>query len=159
MRAFEIFQAMSAERAAEVLGTLEQQAPAAYTQAVAAASAALKARPKFLMRQTPERRAREVRRALARVRANELAEEILATYFLEARRALLVEWLDAVGVEHEEGQLESDAPEPPASETLRSALESFRGKDDDPDRELCLRAFAAQSAIDWPELDEALAEG
>lgn len=156
MRAWEVFAGMTPERAAQVLGVLEERAPAAYTQAVAAASAALKARPKFLMRRSPESRAREVRRALARVRANELAEEILASYFLEARRELLVEWLDAVGLEHENGTLEGEAPAPPDPETLRKALDAFRSKDGDPDRELCLRAFAAQSAIDWPELEREL---
>jgi hypothetical protein len=128
-----------------------------FVQAVAAASAALKARPVYLQRLPFEKRAEAVRRALSRVAANVVADEVLAVYFLECRKELLIEWLDAVGVAHREGTLEADAPPPPAEAKLRSAVERFRGGAADPDRELLLRAFAAQDAIEWPLLDELLA--
>jgi hypothetical protein len=40
---------------------------------------------------------------------------------------------------------------------LRKAVEAQRAKGDDWNRELLLRAFAAQDAIDWPALDALLA--
>jgi hypothetical protein len=157
MRAYQVFAEMSPERAAEVLNALREAAPAVYTQAVAAASAALKARPQFLMKQPADKRAQMVRRALSRVAANELAEEVLAAYFLESRRALLVEWLDAVGVEHEEGTLRAD-PVEPAPEKLGAAVDGFLAGEERADRELLLRAFAAQGAVDWPALEARLAQ-
>ncbi|UCE86106.1 MAG: hypothetical protein JSU66_17585 [Deltaproteobacteria bacterium] len=147
---------MSPERATEVLSGIAERAPGMFAQAVHAASTAMKARPVYLNRQPFERRANAVRRAVARVSANPLAEELLAVYFLECRRPLLVEWLDTLGVEHEDGLLASSAPPAPPSEQLHAALTSFRKAEDAADRELLLRAFAAQSAIDWPELDAAL---
>ena len=90
-----------------------------------------------------------------RIRA--VAGEVLAVYFLECRKELLVEWLDAVGLEHEEGTLELDAPPPPPQPELRKALERYLALDDDPDRRLLLAAFAAQDAIDWPDLEALLA--
>lgn len=155
MRAYQVFAEMSPERAAEVLNALHEGSPAVYTQAVAAASAALKARPRFLMKQPPDKRAHLVRRALSRVAANELAEEVLAAYFLESRRELLVEWLDAAGVEHEEGTLKAEPPEP-APETLAKAVDAFLAGEGRADRELLLRAFAAQGAVDWPALEARL---
>jgi hypothetical protein len=99
-----------------------------------------------------------VRRALSRVGANAVASEMLAVYFLECRKELLIEWLDRVGLKHEEGTLEQDLPpEPPAAE-LDRALAAFLGAGGDPDRNLLLRAFAAQDAIEWPGLDARLAE-
>ena len=41
---------------------------------------------------------------------------------------------------------------------LTKATKAFRTKDDDADRELLLAAFAAQSSIDWPDLDALLGE-
>jgi hypothetical protein len=149
---------MTPERAAQVMAVLAEQSPAVYTQAVAATSAAMSARPKFLMRQPAEKRADMVRRTLARVRANDLAEEVLAAYFLESRKELLTEWLDLVGLEHEEGILKNENPPPPPRPQLDEALERFRAGDQAEDRELLLRAFAAQSAIDWPDLAAAFGE-
>ena len=82
-----------------------------------------------------------------------LAEELLAVYFLEARKELLIEWLDTLGIEHDEGSLKDDEPKQPSKKKLGDAVKSFRAIDDDSDRELLLAAFAALSAIDWPALD------
>lgn len=159
MRSYQVFAAMSAERANGFLRTLKEKAPGMFAQAVAAASASMKARPIYLSRQPFEKRAQAVRRALARVSANPVAEELLAVYFLDCRKELLVEWLDTLGIEHEDGTLRADAPPPPPDAELGRAVKSFRDKDADPDRELLLRAFAAQSAIDWPGLEAHLAGG
>jgi hypothetical protein len=152
MRSHEVFVRMTPERAAQVMAVLMEKAPAVYTQAVAVTSAAMNARPKFLMRQPAAKRADMVRRTLARVRVNDLAEEVLATYYLEGRRELLTEWLDSVGLEHDEGILKDENPCPPAKEKLEKATKRFLEGDQVEDRELLLRAFAAQSAIDWPDL-------
>jgi hypothetical protein len=143
---------MTPERAAQVMALLAEKVPTVYTQAVAATSAAMKFRPKFLMRQPADKRADMVRRALARVPANPLAEEVLATYFLECRKELLTEWLDALGLEHDEGLLEDDNPPAPAKRQLEKTVREFLKGDDGEERELLVRAFAAQSAIDWPDL-------
>ncbi len=158
MRAYQIFAEMKPERAVELAAVLSKEAPALWTQALAAASAAMKARPVYLMRQPAEKRAEAVRRALARVRANAVAEEVLASYFLDCRRELLVEWLDAAGVAHEEGVLADEEPASPEPEKLRTAVAGFLEGEGRPDRELLLRAFAAQSAIEWPALEALLEE-
>jgi hypothetical protein len=156
MRSFQVFAGMSREASLAFLRTLQEKAPGTFAQAVAAASLAQKARPAWLQRQPFETRADAVRRAMSRVASNPVAEELLAVYFLECRRPLLVEWLDLLGLEHEDGSLAEDAPEPPAPEKLRDAVAKFRTGADAADRELLLRAFAAQSAIDWPELEALL---
>ena len=156
MRSFQVFASMSPARAEGFLRTLAEQSPVAFSQAVAAASAAMKARPQYLQKQPFEKRAQAVRRALARVTSNAAAEELLAVYFLECRSEVLIEWLDAVGLEHDEGTLKSDAPDCPPEDALRKAVAKFRKADDSADRETLLHAFAAQSAIDWPVLEALL---
>ena len=159
MRSYQIFASLPPERTQALLRTLSEKVPIVFAQALGAACVALRARPVYLRRQPFEKRAQAIRRALARVSAEPVAAEVLAAYFLECRKPLLVEWLDQVGLAHAEGVLETDAAPPPADAKLREAVEKFLGADQDPDRRLLLRAFSAQQAIEWPALDALLAEG
>jgi hypothetical protein len=157
MRSYQVFAAMSRERATAVMKNLAEKAPGAYAQTLQLAALAMKARPVYLQRQPADRRADAIRRALSRVSSDPIAGETLAVYFLECRKELLVEWLDTVGLEHDEGSLAQETPEPPSEKKLREATESFLAVDGDPDRRLVLLAFAAQDAIEWPVLDALLA--
>jgi hypothetical protein len=156
MKPYQVFARMQPERADRILDAILDEAPGVYTQAVAAAAATMKARPQFMMKQPKDKRAKLIRQALSRVAASPIAEEVLAAYFLEIKNAPLVEWLDALGLEHDEGVLKTDAPDCPPAETLEKLLAEYRKGDDADDRELLLEAFAAQSAIDWPEFERLL---
>jgi len=157
MRSYQVFASMSPEQAVGLLRALAKESPAAFANAVAVAAVALKSRPVYLQKQPFERRAEHVRRALSRVAANPMASEILAAYFLECRKPLLVEWLDTVGLAHEDGVLSADVPQQPKPAELAKAIDTFLGAGDDADRPLLLRAFAAQDSIDWPDLEARLA--
>ena len=89
---------MTPERAVRMMRVLSKKAPAMFRQAVDAAAVAMRARPVYLRNQPFEKRAEAVRRALARVAPNPVADELLAIYFLECRKELLIEWLDLIGV-------------------------------------------------------------
>ena len=156
MKAYQVFARMTPERTHALLEGLREGAPGVYTQALAAASAWLRARPQFVLKQSPDKRAKLVRQALARFSTSLVAEEVLAAYFLQVKKPLLIEWLDLVGLEHEEGGLKVDAPPQPERKVLEQALASYRKPEDADDRELLLQAFAAQTAIDWPALEELL---
>jgi hypothetical protein len=156
MRPYQVFAALSPDQTQAVLSKLADDAPQMYKQALYAACAAMSARPVYLQRQPIEKQAQAIRRALSRVAANAVAEEILAVYFLECRKELLIEWLDTLGIEHDEGTLREDDPPAPKPAALKKACKAFQSADDDPDRQLLMSAFAAQSAIDWPGLDALL---
>ena len=148
---------MTSEESLAFLTTLRQDAPDVAKLALSAAAGAFKLRPAFLKRQPRERQAEWMRRALGRNVGAAIAEEVLATYFMDAHQELLQELLDGLGVEHEEGRLMHEDPECPAKKKLGAAIAKFRGGDDPQTRELLLSAFAAQSAINWPDLEELLA--
>jgi hypothetical protein len=156
VRAYQVFASMTPERSTDIMRVLREKAPAMFHNSVAIAAASFKMRPVYLKAQPLEKRADVVRRALARVTTNAIAEEMLAVYFLECRKPLLIEWLDTLGIKHEEGTLADDAPAEPDAAVLRAAVEKFRSAGDDADRELLLQAFAAQSAIEWPALEALL---
>ena len=157
MKAYQVFSHMDPERTHALLEGLRKDAPAIYTQALGAASVFLRARPQFVMKQKPAQRAKFVRQALSRVSTNVVAEEVLAAYFLQVKKDLLIEWLDSVGLAHEEGALEADAPPEPARDALEKAVDAFRKPEDAEDRALLLEAFAAQTAIEWPTLEALIA--
>ncbi len=156
MRSYQVFAGMSPERAVTVMKGLSEKAPAVFRQSVDAAAIAMRARPVYLRNQPYETRAEAVRRALARVGSNPVADELLAVYFLECRKELLIEWLDLIGVPHEGGALSEDAPAEPPEKKLRAAVEKYLAADDDADRDLLLRAFAGQHSVEWPTLDALL---
>jgi hypothetical protein len=156
MRSHEVFQRMTPEEAAGLLEVLREESPAIASVALGAAAAAFKLRRQFLMRQPRERQADWVRRALARPANAAAAEEVLADFFLEHQKDLLLELLDAFGVEHEDGSLAQTHPPSPTKRKLGAAVKKFRAGEESSYRELLLRAFAAQSAIDWPDLEALL---
>ncbi len=147
---------MTPEEALGFLEELRKEAPTVARIALSAASSAFKLRPQFLKKQPVARQADWMRKALSRVMMADAAEEVLAEYFLEQRNDLLTELLDALGVEHKEGKLKGPNPECPDAATLQKTLKKFRAGKDGERRELLLRAFAAQSSIDWPELEAQL---
>ena len=153
MRAFKVFASMTPEHSADVLAKIAEKSPLIFHQGLATACTTLKIRPVYLKKQPFDKRASSVRRALSLVSSNDLAEETLAIYFLECRRELLVEWLDTLGVDHEEGTLGDSDPVQPDPDTLATLYHAFLEKGEDPDRSLLTRAFASQNAIDWPALD------
>ncbi len=155
MRAYQVFSQLRPEDSERIFTELSKVAPSTYSQAIALASATINARPGFVMRQKPARRAETMRRVLSRVKSNEVAEEVLASYFIESRREILIAWLDIVGLEHEDGILTSDNPEQPEAQQLDSAVTTFRRSNEGlpQDRELLLFAFAAQTVVDWPLLE------
>jgi hypothetical protein len=158
MRCFEVFAGMPEAQARALLGEVREKAPAAFLQAVMLACGVMRTRPVYMRGLPFEKQADAVRRALARVASNGVAEEILAVYFLECRRPLLVEWLDAVGLAHEDGVLKEERPPEPDTGKLREAAERFLAGEQPETRLLLLRAFAAQDPIEWPALDALVAE-
>lgn len=157
VRANEVFIWLGPERARALLREMREKAPAAAAVALAAAAEAFRLRPQFLRNQPLEKRAEWMRKALARRASAETAEQVLADYFLSAYRELLVELLDTFGVKHDEGELEEANPPCPTPAKLKKAVAQFRSGEQAETRELLLRTFAAQTAIDWSPLEELLA--
>ncbi len=156
MRPHQIFGAMSQERCEQVMAKIAKEAPEVFRQTVTTAATTLKFRPQYLWKQPIPKRVASVRRVLARAGADSLAEELLAIYFLKCRLDLLTEWLDLMGLAHEDGMLTDDEiPSPDAAELDKKVEQLRAGNDEDCD--LLLQVFAGQAAIDWPALDEILA--
>ena len=158
MKPNQIFAAMPQDRCEHVMSQIAETSPDAFKQIVMSAAIALNFRPQYLLKQPASSQIRSLRRALARVGSSGLAEELLAIYFLKCHLELLTEWLDLLGLKHEQGILQDDVIESPDPSDLGKHIATFRAVLEDEDRELLLQTFSAQAAIEWPALD-ALLEG
>jgi hypothetical protein len=156
MRSNEIFSQMTPDAALAFLDEIHREAPNVEEIALSAAAGAFRLRPVFLRRQPRKRQSEWMRQALSRSSFAAVAEELLAEYFLEYHGDLLAELLDAFGLEHEKGVLKGDTAQCPDKTKLEAAVAGFRKGENAPRRELLLRAFAAQSAIEWPDLEALL---
>ena len=156
MKPNQIFVAMDPDRCEHVMSQISKASPDAYRQIVMSAAMALNFRPQYLLKQPASSQIRSLRRVLTRVGSSQLAEELLAIYFLKCHLELLTEWLDLLGLKHEEGVLQDDDVESPDPSDLQKHVATFRAVSDDADRELLLQTFSAQAAIDWPALDSLL---
>lgn len=159
VRSNDVFSRMTREQAERFLEELRLQSSTGAAVALSAAANAFKLRPQFLRRQPRARQAEWMRRALSRAASATVAEEVLAEYFLAGHRKLVGELLDAFGVDHEDGELRGENPPCPDSGTLENAVQAFRKGEGRERRDLLLRAFAAQTAISWPELEALLDRG
>ena len=156
MRPHEIFAAMKPDEVERIMTRIADAEPDVFRQTIATAASTLKYRPQYLARQPMPKRLAALRRVLVRPASGPLAEELFAIYFLKCRLDLLSEWLDALGLAHEDGVLTDDEVACPDPAELEEKVARLRAGND-PDCELLLRVFAGQSAIDWPALDAILA--
>ncbi len=156
MRSNEVFSRMSPEKAERFLEQLVKEGQAAALLVLNAVAEAFRLRPQFLRRQPRARQAEWMRQALGRTASAGVAEEVLASYFLDHHKDLLIELLDTLAIEHEEGLLNQDSPPCPNKKTLQKVKSQFLKGDHPERRQLLLESFAAQSAIDWPDLEALL---
>lgn len=157
MQPHQIFGSMSQEKCEQIMEKIAKESPEVFRQTVTTAATTLKFRPQYLWKQPIPKRVAAVRRVLARPGSNPLAEELLAVYFLKCRLELLTEWLDLMGLAHEDGMLTDDETPCPDAGELEEKVKKFRSGNDE-DCDLLLQVFAGQAAINWPPLDEILAQ-
>jgi hypothetical protein len=152
----DVFRAMTDEETRALVGEMRDHLRPLYKQLEGHAAATLRLRPVYLGKQPFEKRCELIRKAFSLRMNAEAAGEILPAFFLERYAKEIVELLDALGLEHEEGVLKETAPKPPAKGKLVKAVEQFRKGENPVMRTILLKTFAAQSAIDWPDLDAML---
>lgn len=107
--------------------------------------AALNSRPASVLRHPPALRVKALRNWILRRRDEVLAGDLLRAYLLGPRKGLVMAFLDATGVAHEDGQLKDDGALP-AEERVGPAVEALLGAHDRDDVHL----YLGVAAVQWP---------
>ena len=114
-------------------------------------------RPQAIRKLPMPRRARKAKAILISTSNAELCYELFGTYLIKDHKELVTEFLDATGVEHEEGMIEDLDNNKPDAAKVPAAVKSLEDKFDAED----VTVYLALCAEQWPDvgaLDEAWRE-
>ena len=146
---------MSPSLANDILNwTYETERPT-YKATLQAVADTRKLRPVFLERQPRSQRHTTMIATLNRPNLEMISGTLLRTWLVRKYKDMLVDFLNALGIEHEEGVVEG-LPESMDSEKLKSAVETLLAKYPHEVVAVYLNAFNDMNEANWENLKEML---
>ncbi len=139
---------MSPERLTELYESLEERAQRALDGPIAKA---LNSRPQTVAKRPLSLRMKALRAHLLRSRDDDLAGELIRAYLLGPKKQVVTDFLDGVGLEHEDGTVEGDGE--PDESKVKPTLDAMVEKHNPADVGLYLEIAVLQ----WPD-SKAIAE-
>jgi hypothetical protein len=106
----------------------------------------LKFRPQAIRKLAFDQRARHAKKIIERTRNADLAYELLGSFLMKKSRALVTDFLDLTGVEHDEGMIEEGAPDEAKVEAAVAELDGKYAAED-------VTLYLALSTQTWPQSD------
>lgn len=152
MTSHEIFAAIPIAVAAEVLDFSHTNDRKLYRAAMEAVAQARKLRPVFLERQPRDERYATMIASLGRPAQAMVADSLLRNWLLKKHTALLIDFLDALNIKHEQGVVE-DLPKSVEEAPLRNAIETLLAKHPAEAVAIYLHAFNSMNAETWSALE------
>ncbi|MCU0770877.1 MAG: lysine N(6)-hydroxylase/L-ornithine N(5)-oxygenase family protein [Verrucomicrobia bacterium] len=147
----EIIAFMTPALATEILTWAYEGEKPLYKATLAAVAEARKVRAVFLERQPRSQRHAGMIEMLAKSRMEAAASTLLRTWLLKGRKSLLVDFLDALGVEHEDGVVD-DLPPSMDEARLKEAVDKVLQKHPHEVVAVYLNAFNGMNETGWPAL-------
>lgn len=148
---------MSPSLANEILNWTYDSERATYKATVQAVADARKLRTVFLERQPRPQRHATMIAALNRPNLEMVASTLLRTWLVKKHKDMLVDFLNTLGIEHEDGVVEG-LPESVDDAKLKDAVEMLLGKYPHEAVGVYLNAFNDMNEANWQNL-KALLEG
>jgi len=146
---------MSPALAAEILAyTFESEKPT-YRATLGAVAEARHVRPVFLERQPKPQRHTAMLATLARPALEAVAGNLIRTWLMKKHKAMLVDFLNALGIENSEGVVEN-LPPGMDDEKLRAAVEALLAKYPPETVAVYLHVFNDMNEANWANLKKLL---
>ena len=142
---------MSPELAAEIINFSYESDKPLYKAAVAAVAEVRKVRPVFLERQPRDQRHAAMLATLSRPSLDLVTGNLIRAWLLKKYNGMLVDFLNALGIEHENGVVE-DLPTTMADEKLKPAIETLLSKYPKEAVAVYLNAFNDMNEVEWANL-------
>jgi hypothetical protein len=153
-RPSQLWKQLGAERKARAAEAFWRDDNAAVEQAEAVAAIAqrLKFRPKSVVALPTEKKARYL---LSLPGLSELlAARLLVAYHLQHQRPMMAAFLDALGIQHEDGLIADEEIEPPGPDRLKQAAETLAAAFPPEDVSLYFSTLVWQDPDTWGTLAE-----
>lgn len=141
---------MSEERFLAIYESLAQQG---FGPLDAEVAKELRFRPKAIRKLPMAKRARRARGQLLANRNSEMAYELFGSYLVRNHKDLVTGFLDATGVEHEDGMIADIEQGKPEAAKVGPAIDQLDGQFERDDVTL----YLALSAEHWPDVDPIIA--
>ncbi len=151
LNSHELFGFMSPALANDILGYIFESDKPTYKAAMNAVAEARKVRPVFLERQPRVQRHAMMVATLSRPGSEMIAGGLLRAWLVQKQNAMLVDFLDALGLPHEKGVVEGLPKEMP-DDKLKAAVEALLAKYPHESVALYLNAFNGMNEANWANL-------
>ena len=142
---------MSPSLALEILTYAYETDKPLYRATLGAVAEARKLRPVFLERQPRPQRHATMLASLARPALDMVTSNLIRTWLLKKHKQMLVDFLDALGIVHQEGVVE-DLPPAMDEAKVRAAVETLLAKYPHETAAVYLHAFNDMNEVEWPGL-------
>lgn len=156
MTGSEIFSRLSAADVHQVFESLFASDKATYKACVQITAQRRRLRSVFLEKKSRPERHAWMQNVLAMPANDDAATEILQNWLLGLHRSMIIEFLDACGLKHEDALLE-DIPVQPKPDVLKSAIDRLLDGHPGVESRIYLQIFQPVGTEAWPDLDHLLA--
>jgi hypothetical protein len=157
MKCYEIFSKLSPGLANEIFSYLLESEKAVYKAMIQNIAKRRKLRPVFVERKPKVERHLWLRQAISMKGCDDLATQLLQIWLLGAQREMICDFLDLLGIEHDEKGVVENLPPQPARQKLNDTITKLLEKRSPETLAVYLHAFQAMDKTGWPVLDEILA--
>ena len=151
LKSHELLGFMSPALANDILSFIFESDKPAYRATLAAVAEAKRVRPIFLERQPRAERHTAMLSALTKPQLDPAAGAFIRAWLVQKHVAVLVDFLNALGIPHEKGVVE-DLPGSADDDKLKAAVELLLGKYPHEVVAVYLNAFNDMNAAGWPNL-------
>lgn len=154
----EIFSRMPASASTQLFSHLTESEKPLMKATIETLCKQRKLRPVFVERKPKQERFAWLSEALGRKQNEGVAAHLLQIWLVGTQKQLLCDFLDGLGIAHDEHGTVEELPDAPDKEKLATVVNSLLEKYDPAIVAVYLHAFLATSDADWKALDELLAE-
>lgn len=154
----EIFAHMPKATAAQLLGFLYEKEKPLYKATIDSLAKQRKLRPVFIEKKPREERFAWLKDTLGKKANDAIAAHLLQIWLVGGHRQVLCDFLDALGITHDENGTIDDLPPAPAKEDLSRAIGTLFEKHDPAVVKVYLHAFQALDENGWATLEDLLKE-
>lgn len=156
MKAQQLLQAIGPELRGQILTYLQSEERPAYRAVINSLAAARRLRPQFILEKSRAQQAEWLLNQLYLKTNDPVAEQILQIWLLKSQNAMLITFLDAVGIQHDgKGQVE-ELPEEITEEKAAEGIQALLAKYPGEQAALYLHMFQLQRPEGWAGLTAAM---
>ena len=152
----DIIQQASPALVSNIFSYLFENEKPLYKATIDAVAKQRKLRPVFIERKPRNERFTWLHEALGRKASEAISAHLLQIWLVGQHKALLCDFLDALGIKHDENGTVEQLPPQPDKEPLEKAVSTILEKHDPEIVAVYLHAFQALNDTGWTNLDEIL---